>query len=86
MCVGLTSSAVLNFTKPSMDFAIEKPGVLRFIEKPKKWFFVTEDPQVCQKRCLSTPLFLSSSGERIGTTDHKIMSLNPQSVIIDISF
>jgi len=76
--VGLTPSAVLKFTKPSMDFAIEKPGVLLFIEKPKKWFFVTEDPQVCQKRRLSTPLFLSSSGDRIGTNDHKVTSLNPE--------
>ena len=91
----LNPSAVLNFRKPSMDFEINKPGVLRFTPKVHR---CVRNSSVCGKMSTAArrardcgPLgnekpesvglwFAFSSGEWIRTTDFRVMSKDTESV------
>ena len=78
---GLRPSANLNFTKPSIDLEIDKPGVLWFMKNSS--VFQNFQPQhagLSKKPEPGELWFAFSSGEWIRTTDLRVMSQNPESV------
>ena len=71
----LNPSAVLNFRKPSMDFAIDKPGELRFIRNSSIFGKMSTAARRANEKPEPDGLwFTLSSGEWIRTTDLRVMS------------
>jgi hypothetical protein len=71
----LNLSDVSNFRRLSMDFAIDKPGVLRFIRNsPFFGKMSISVPRVNEKPEPDGLWFTLSSGEWIRTTDLRVMS------------
>ena len=77
----LNPSAVLNFRKPSMDFAIDKPGELRFIRNSSSFGKMSTAARRANEKPEPDGLwFTLSSGEWIRTTGLRVMSQDPESV------
>ena len=88
----LSPSATLNLRKPSqaferfMDvFFLDELRVLRFMRNPFKFGISSTTVRLAMKKPeLRVLWFLLSSGERIRTTDLRVMRVEPEIVTFDL--